>query len=320
MKVLNYLRCIRCDAEDSLGIQDDTETGIFCKNCKASYRVIHSIPRLMHDEGYTHSFAVEWSRHQFTQYDHYYGKKLSEERFFNETGWDKDLSQQIIIEAGCGSGRFTEWALSTGAVVLSFDLSNAVEVNHRNNGDHPNLFLVQADLFNIPFKKGMADKLFCFGVLQHTPSPKNALYSLIPYVKENGGTIVFDIYLKKFHTKYFIRPFLKTVPPEILYKLCKNWVNSMWPLASILRKISPQYGPRLNWQLMIADHSREGVPKEKLREWSYLDTFDMLSPRYDRPATLREVEGWLEKLRRENEIKKFSLKYGYNGINGKIYR
>jgi ubiquinone/menaquinone biosynthesis C-methylase UbiE len=274
----------------------------------------------MYDEGYTRSFGVEWSKHQLTQYDHYYGKRLSEERFFNETGWDKNLSQQIIIEAGCGSGRFTEWALSTGAVVLSFDLSNAVEVNQKNNGDHPNLFLVQGDLYHIPFKKGMADKLFCFGVLQHTPSPKRALYSLIPYVKKNGGEIVFDIYLKKFHTKYLIRPLLKTIPPEILYKLCKHWVNVMWPFASILRKISPQYGPRLNWQLMIADHSREGVPKEKLKEWSYLDTFDMLSPKYDRPATLKDVGGWLTHLKEEEKIRDFTIKLGYNGIEGRIFK
>jgi hypothetical protein len=29
-----------------------------------------------------------------------------------------------------------------------------------------------------------------------------------------------------------------------------------------------------------------------LKEWSYLDTFDMLAPRYDRPATLRAFRRW----------------------------
>ena len=266
---------------------------IQCQNCKVSYKIINSIPRFVSEEDYCHSFDIEWNIHGMTQYDRYYGRKLSEERFFNETGWDRNLSNQIIIEAGCGGGRFTEWALSTGAIVLSFDLSNAVEVNMKNNGNHPNLFIVQGDIFHIPFKKGIADKLFCFGVLQHTPSPKKALYSFIPFVKENGGEIVFDIYVKKFHTKYLIRPFTKRIPPKILYHLCKNWIDFMWPIASVLRKASPRYGPKLNWQLMIADHSREGVPKNKLKEWSYLDTFDMLSPKHDHPATLNEAESWL---------------------------
>jgi len=284
------------------------------------YEIIHSIPRFVNTESYTHSFGKQWQIHPLTQYDIRSRVKLSEERFFKETGWDRDLSQQIIIEAGCGSGRFTEWVLSTGATVLSFDLSKSVEVNQRNNGHHPNLFIVQGDIFNIPFKNGIADKLFCFGVLQHTPSPKKALYSLIPFVKENGGEIVFDIYRRKFHTKYLLRPFSKRLPPNLLYKLCKYWIDLMWPLASFLRKEFPKYGSKINWNLMIADHSHEGIPEDQLKEWSYLDTFDMLSPLYDIPATFKEVETWLMELKQLGKIKDFHLKYGYNGIQGKIFR
>lgn len=321
MNALNYLRCIHCQGDHSLSLTGNGDVKrLQCPNCKVFYQIIDSIPRFVDGEGYSKSFGIEWNIHKFTQYDKYYGRKLSEERFFKETQWQKNLSKQIIIEAGCGSGRFTEWALTTGATVLSFDLSNAVEVNKENNGNHPNLIIVQGDIFNIPFKKGIADKLFCFGVLQHTPNPKKALYSLIPFVKENGGEIVFDIYVRKFHTKYLIRPFTKRISPKILYMLCKNWIDLMWPIASLLRRISPKYGPRVNWQLMIADHSREGVPEDKLKEWSYLDTFDMLSPRYDIPATLGEVEGWLSALKREEKIKSFDLIYGYNGIQGKIYK
>ena len=315
------MRCIHCDADNSLVVQGPTIANMIqCQNCKTSYNVINSIPRFVSGESYCRSFSVEWTIHKVTQYDRYYGRKLSEERFFKETGWDRNLSEQIIIEAGCGSGRFTEWALSTGATVLSFDLSQAVEVNKENNGNHPNLFIVQADISNIPFRKGMADKLFCFGILQHTPSPKKALYSLIPFIKDKGGEIVFDIYRKTFHTKYLVRPFTKWIAPHVLYRLCKSWIDLMWPMASFLRRMSPQYGPKVNWQLMIADHSREGIPKDKLKEWSYLDTFDMLSPQYDIPATLKEVEGWMNHLRREDKIKSFTVKYGYNGIQGKIYK
>lgn len=321
MAFLPYLRCIRCEADDSLILQESPNvTAIQCRNCKASYKVINSIPRFVNGEGYSKSFSIEWNRHKVTQYDRYYGRKLSEERFFKETGWQKDLSKQIIIEAGCGSGRFTEWALTTGATVLSFDLSNAVEVNKENNGNHPSLILVQGDLFHIPFKKGMADKLFCFGVLQHTPNPKKALCCLIPFVRENGGEIVFDIYRRKFHMKYLIRPLTKRLPPELLYSLCRRWTDFLWPLACVLRGISPKYGPKINWQLMIADYSREEIPKDKLREWAYLDTFDMLSPQYDLAASLEEVQGWLAHLRKKGEIKDFTIQYGYNGIQAKIYR
>ena len=71
---------------------------------------------------------------------------------------------------------------------------------------------------------------------------------------------------------------------------------------------------------MVADYSREGIPDGKLKEWAYLDTFDMLSPAYDTPASLKEVEGWLDRLKSEGKIKSFTAKYGYNGIEGKIFR
>ena len=42
-----------------------------------------------------------------------------------------------IIEAGSGAGRFTEVLLKHGAIVYSFDLSNAVS-NFANNMPHKN--------------------------------------------------------------------------------------------------------------------------------------------------------------------------------------
>jgi hypothetical protein len=42
----------------------------------------------------------------------------------------------------------------------------------------------------------------------------------------------------------------------------------------------------------VADYSFLGLEGEMLKEWSYLDTFDMLAPRYDRPATLKTFRGW----------------------------
>jgi len=321
---LHYLQCIICNSSHLILESPKSEEGkgvsITCRGCEKKYRVVNSIPRFVEDEQYAQSFGFEWNIHKITQYDSYHGKNLSEQRFCKETEWERDLSGQVIIEAGCGSGRFTEWALKTGAHVLSFDLSNAVEANMKSNGKHPNLFILQADIFKLPFKEQIADKLFCFGVLQHTPDPQMALYSLIPLVKRNGGEIVFDIYNKRFHTKYLIRPFTKSLSPEVLYKLCRHWIDFMWPIASALRKISPKYGPKINWQLMIADYSREGIPHEKLKEWSYLDTFDMLSPKYDIPASLKEVKGWLTQLRKKEKIKDFTVKYGYNGIQGKIYK
>ena len=116
----------------------------------------------------------------------YLGFKLSEDRFFNETKWERNLEGQLILEAGCGSGRFMEHAVKTGADVISFDYSNAVEANYKSNGNNKNLLIIQANIFNMPFKDNTFDKVFCFGMLQHTPNPKKAFFELIRVLKTGG--------------------------------------------------------------------------------------------------------------------------------------
>jgi 2-polyprenyl-3-methyl-5-hydroxy-6-metoxy-1,4-benzoquinol methylase len=49
----------------------------------------------------------------------------------------------------------------------------------------------------MPFTHGVADRLFCIGVIQHTPDPRGALHSLVSHVRP-GGDIVADIYPKTF--------------------------------------------------------------------------------------------------------------------------
>ena len=64
----------------------------------------------------------------------------------------------------------------------------------------------------------------------------------------------------------------------------------MWPIAAVIRKLPKGHG--INWRLLIADYTGLGLHGSMLKEWSYLDTFDMLAPRYDRPATLRTFRKW----------------------------
>ena len=68
------------------------------------------------------------------------------------------------------------------------------------------LKLVQASIYEMPFQDNTFDKVFCFGVLQHTPSFKNSIKSLVKKVKKNGEVIV-DFYpsnglITRIHSKY----------------------------------------------------------------------------------------------------------------------
>jgi len=222
------------------------------------------------------------------------------------------------LEAGCGSGRFTEHVASTGAIVVSIDYSAAVDANYRINGERENVLIVQADIYSTPFREAAFDKLFSFGVLQHTPDVKKAFGSLLILLK-SGGSIVIDVYAKKgglkekMATKYWIRPVTKRLPHKFLYSLCSSYIRLMWPLAKIIHRI-PRIGPGINWRLLIPDYMASyDLPDEILREWAILDCFDMLSPTYDRPQKIETVTKWFT----EAGCRDIEVNYGYNGIEAR---
>ena len=319
---IRHFACPKCHSDlrlDSVEIRtgDRIESGkLVCTNCASVFPIVRFIPRFVPNQNYAVNFGYQWTKHSRTQYDSQTGLRVSERRFFDETGWSHNLSGQIILEAGSGSGRYTEQAASTKATVVSFDYSNAVEANYASNGRKDNVIIAQANIYEMPFRAGYFNKVFCFGVLQHTPDVRKAFLSLAPMPKQ-GGELVVDVYRRtRFHTKYMIRGFttriFKTMPPSKAYDLTKRWVDLMWPLSQRISKM-PKYGPKINWLLMVPDYSRQGVKGSMMKEWAYLDAFDMLAPSFDSPQTIKTLTDWFHEARMSNVV----VKYGYNGIEGR---
>ncbi|MBS0472157.1 MAG: class I SAM-dependent methyltransferase [Proteobacteria bacterium] len=321
---IGFLRCPKTGERlvlaDTTLIDGRVESGVLRSDRSGNeYPIINFIPRFVPMQNYTSNFGLEWNVHSRTQYDGTSGHDLSRQRFFDETGWPENLSGETILEVGSGSGRFTEHALKTGATICSFDFSNAVDANYRSNGTYRNLCLVQASVFEMPFVAGSFDRAYCFGVLQHTPAPRRAFDAIATMVKP-GGQVVADIY--EFYRwvllnplKYAVRAFTRKVEPQRLYSGVKRHVDRMWPLARQIRRV-PGIGASLNWHLLlVADYSRElpDVDEESLKSWSYLDTFDMLSPMYDSPKSIRTFRRWF----REGGYVEIDVRKGWNGVQGR---
>ena len=258
---MHYLYCPECAYALVLRDAQTDEDGriaegmLACDGCAAAYPIESYIPRFVPAEKYASGFGLQWTIHDRTQYDAESGIPLSETRFFHETRWPRRLEEEVVIEAGSGSGRFTEPAAATGATILSFDYSYAVEANYRSNGHRPNVLIVQADILKMPFRPGGADRVFCIGVLQHTPDPRRAFIALRNCVRE-GGELVADIYLKSVRryvlgTKYWVRPLTRRLPPEYLYRATERYISFVWPLARLVRRI-PRVGPALTGAFLSA--------------------------------------------------------------------
>jgi ubiquinone/menaquinone biosynthesis C-methylase UbiE len=175
--------------------------------------------------------------------------------------------------------------------VYSFDFSEAVVANYANNNLHPNLVLFQGDIYRIPFPEHWFDKVICLGVLQHTPDPAAAFRRLARMVKP-GGSLVVDSYSKSWrqllHWKYLLRPLSKRLDRHRLYNLVSWYAPKLMPVARLARRVGGRAGARL---VPILDQSDKGVPSEVQRAWTILDTFDALSPAFDRPQSANALKG-----------------------------
>jgi SAM-dependent methyltransferase len=289
---LRLLRCLRC-ADGTLTVQDGAGQ-LTCASCGAVYPIVNGVPRFVQREHYAQSFGLQWNAHRRTQLDSYTGLPLSRNRLFQVSCWPQDLRGQTILEAGSGAGRFTEVLVSTGARVLSFDLSTAVDANHANNGHHANLLLFQADMTEIPVRPLSVDKVICLGVLQHTPDPAAAFRRLTAHVRP-GGELVVDVYAARLRSliswKYGLRPLTKRLDRRRLYSIVAAVTPPLVPLAAGLYRLAGRWGARL---LPIIQYDHLGLPAALNRDWAVLDTFDMYSPAHDHPQTVKTVRRWYQ--------------------------
>ncbi|WP_407169523.1 class I SAM-dependent methyltransferase [Bradyrhizobium sp. ORS 111] len=259
---------------------------------------------------YVETFGVQWNLHSKVQLDSFTGVPLSYNRLKAATHWPDDLTGDVIVEAGSGAGRFTEHLARTKATILTFDMSDAINANIKNNGHNNNVCFFSGDINDLPIPPGTIDKVLCLGVLQHTPDPKQSFMSLAKLLRP-GGLIAIDVYplwiTALMHWKYVLRPITKRMDKDLLYRIIAKYTPPLVPVSIFLRRIAGRAGMRL---LPIVQYDYFGISPEINREWAVLDTFDMYSPTYDNPQTMRTVRKWFEEAGMEN----VTVERGNNGI------
>ncbi len=268
------------------------------------FPIINGVARISELENYTENFGMQWNKFDKTQLDNEIeGLNLSRLRFFAATHWDQeDLSGKSILEVGSGAGRFSKVVLEkTKAVLYSVDYSNAVTANYKNNNKiAPGRFhLFQASVYEMPFPDNSFDKVFCFGVLQHTPDFDSSVKALIAKAKP-GGEIAVDFYpikgwWTKINAKYILRPITKKMSHERLLKLIEKNVDWLIVVHSILHRIGLGFATRFLPICNVKESFPKSLTKAQVREWTILDTFDQYSPEHDHPQRIVDVVKMFER-------------------------
>ena len=315
---LQYHVCPACRSsllKLEASVQRDAEIlegSIRCQSCKSSFPVARGIARFVPASNYAESFGFQWNLHAKTQLDSHSGLPISHDRLWIALGGKSDLSGQRVLEAGSGAGRFTEVLAASGADLVTFDYSSAVDANKSNQTPSSKLHYFQGDIFSIPLNEFSFDKVVCLGVIQHTPDPQAAFRSLAKYVRP-GGQLVIDAYTRNFAAllqwKYLLRPITRRMRKESLYRLIEVVTPPLVPLARLLRRIAGRLGARL---VPIVEYSHLGLSRDLNVQWAILDTFDMYSPAHDHPQSLESVTRWF----REAGFENIQVRPGLNGVVG----
>lgn len=298
---LELLCCPACGAEGltATGSVEDGEweTGtLSCARCPATYPIRDGIPRFVPEDNYARNFGVQWGLFARTQLDSHSGVPVSRDRFYRYTGWSRgQLAGALVLDAGCGAGRFADIALDAGARVIAIDYSQAIDAARANLKQRGDIDFIQADINRLPFAPERFPFVYCLGVIQHTPRPADSFKALARMVSP-GGRLAIDVYpagwKNLFFAKYWIRPLTRRLKPATSLRIVERLFPFLYGLSRLVCRI-PKAGHYLRYLIPVANYT--GVyplGEAQLREWALLDTFDMWAPAYDQPQSMDAVRRW----------------------------
>ena len=285
-ELLASLRCLACPS----ALESDPQGGYRCPNCGAGYPAPRGVARFVPAENYADSFGFQWHRYDRTQIE---GEEArASERFFvRRTGFTPDeMRGKLVLDVGCGMGRFAEIATRWGARVVGIDLSAAAEVAARNLADREFVAL-QADVLRLPFAPESFDCIYSIGVLHHTTDCEQAFKNLVQYLKPGG---VISIWLYSGYNKWYrfsdiYRRFTSRMSPKALHGLLRVAVPTLYWTDRGLRVVPVVGRPLAGLVHHVFPVNRHPNPEQRL-----LDTFDWYSPRYQTKHTYEQVFRWLE--------------------------
>ncbi len=258
-----------------------------CRACGASYPVLGGILRMLPaltgaERQVQGAFDFEHDRYRTARYLRISPALI--DSWLQDVQLPRDYFKGLtVLDAGCGSGRWTYAMASLGARVIAVDLSTAaVEVTREVTQEMENVHVIQASLFHLPFRPEQFDFVVSWGVLHHTADTGAAFRKVAPLVRL-GGELYIMVYERRNPLKVagtgLLRMILRRLPADKRYRFCGRLVMRNPVVFLLLRAFI------------------ECIPFHKLSETLDAETaqfglYDWYSPRYNHLHRVDEVRGW----------------------------
>ncbi|WP_169976252.1 class I SAM-dependent methyltransferase [Tautonia rosea] len=232
------------------------------------------------------TYSLQWNRYRIL--------RPEEDRatFRNRTGLTgADLAGSLVLDGGCGMGRYVRVAAEAGARVVGIDLSEAVQAARDLNADLPIVGLLRADLFRLPLLEGTFDHIYSLGVLDHTPDPRRAFLSLARRLKP-GGRIAIWVYQKERPALEVIIEAHRAISTRLPVSVLETLSRWSAPIGGLKRRLMNSPNRLIARSGVALNVLTIGVSMHPDPEVRVCDTLDWYAPKYASRHTFEEVSSW----------------------------
>lgn len=264
------------------------------------YPIIRGVPRFVPHEkdNYARSFSYQWQRWPRLQFEVEnvgrpmagHTRKMWERITQMEGSLSQNSRKPMVVDIGCGSGRFSDIAVEKGYRVIAIDYSLAVDAARKNFPGNADVCVVQGDALNLPLRGASIDAAFSIGVLHHTPAPAKGVVEAFKALRK-GGWFACAVYGQGGYYDF----------PQV--RAWRKLFQALWrfvgPYPAIVYSYACAYGllPICRLAPPIGKLIRLPLPFVNIpdRRWALLDTFDSLTPSWQSAHTSYEVYSWFKR-------------------------
>ena len=311
LSLLPILACPVCGGDLKFAVLDalprshdaDVESGtLACANCRQTYPIRDGIPRLRPPQAVPadaaktrESFGWEWLRYPGS-------RPVDEPTFLEETMLPRDaFAGKLVLDAGCGMGRYSAVALGLGAEVVAVDMSDSLIRVAALARSQPKLHPVEGDLLNPPFKKEVFDLGYSQGVLHHTSNTHAAFKAVAALIKPRGLLSVWLYGMAGRYADFATNP-IRTDRPWVAAHRRLAWivVGVRHFVSDFVRLFTTRLPVRVTYALCYPITALGAVPGLKYLTFSVdpdfqarlIENFDWISPPYQWHHTKEELAKW----------------------------
>lgn len=242
------------------------------------------------------SFGDEW-----TKFESFTDEEIEEigNEYFDIVDDEMLNKTSVVLDIGCGTGRWTRYAAKRAGFIEAIDPSHAVYTATKLLQGISNIRVTQAEVSSLPFNEGSFDFVFSLGVLHHIPDTQQAMKDAVKMLKKDGYFLVYLYYdldnrgmlfRSIFYLSNILRLIVNKLPQSLKAFACDILAFVLYlPLVSLSRLVKRLF-PKRNWYRKIPLSSYTNKSFKVMRN----DSLDRFGTPLEQRFTKKEIIEMME--------------------------